>query len=317
MKLESKEKPVLFSYTEIPDIFFTEYMQMASGDCVKVYFYMVFLANYNKEININEIAKSLALQYSTVEKAIQFWEEQGLIIKIPTGYSLANIQEIELAKLYNPKISSSPEDMKKTEKSKERAHTVECINNQFFHGVMSPSWYPDIDMLFEKYGFDDQVMFTLFNYANDNGGLHLKYITTVADGWYKCNIRTLDDLENYFEKREKINGLKREISKTLRLNRPLNAFEEEKIEKWNQEFGYGMDIINLALGRSTNTANAGFAYFDKILTDWHNKEYKTISDIQNHLNASQKNKVKKSDSIPNNYEFTQSTFDSLNLLYDN
>lgn len=319
MKLEAKEKSVLFSSTEIPDIFFTEYMQHASGDFIKVYFYLVFLANYKKEININDVAKSLALSFPTVQDAIQYWEEQGLLIKNPTGYSLTNIQEVELAKLYNPKLTSSPEDMKKTEQSKERAHAIDCINNDFFQGVMSPTWYTDIDMLFNKYGFDEQVMIALFSYAADKRALHLKYIQTVADGWYKCNIKTFDDLDTYFAKREKINVYKKEISNKLRLNRALNTFEEDYVEKWTQEYNFGMEIIDLALQRSTTKNNAGFAYFDKILTDWHQKDYKTVSDIQNHLSSiAEKNiKAKQVEKISNQFEYTQSTFDSLDSLYDN
>lgn len=319
MKLESKEKSLLFSSTEIPDIFFTEYMQIASGDFVKVYFYMVFLSNYNKDININELSKILSLSYPTVEDAIKFWEEQGLLIKNPTGYSLANIQELELAKNYNPRISSSPEEMKKNEKTKERAHAIECINNEFFQGVMSPTWYTDIDMLFNKYGFDEQVMIALFNYASDKRALHLKYIQTVADGWYKCNIKNFDDLDNYFAKREKINIYKKNISNKLRLNRALTTFEEDYVEKWTQEYNYGMDIIDLALQRSTTKNNAGFAYFDKLLTDWHDKDYKTVSDVQNHLNSiTEKNtRTKQVEKISKQFEYTQSTFDSFDSLYDN
>lgn len=319
MKLEAKEKSVLFSSTEIPDIFFTEYMQIASGDFVKVYFYLVFLANYKKDININEVAKSLSLSFPTVQDAIKFWEEQGLLIKNPTGYSLANLQELELAKLYNPKLTSSPEDMKKTEQSKERAHAIDCINNEFFQGVMSPTWYTDIDMLFNKYGFDEQVMIALFSYASDKRALHLKYIQTVADGWYKCNIKTFDDLDTYFAKREKINIYKKEISNKLRLNRALTTFEEDYVEKWTQEYNFGMEIIDLALQRSTTKNNAGFAYFDKLLTDWHEKDYKTVSDVQNHLSSiSEKTtRTKQVEKLSNQFEYTQSTFDSLDSLYDN
>ena len=32
MKLDSKDNSILFSHTEIPDIFFTEYLSSASGD---------------------------------------------------------------------------------------------------------------------------------------------------------------------------------------------------------------------------------------------------------------------------------------------
>ena len=47
MKLEQNQKNLLFEKTEIPDIFFNEYLSMANGDFVKVYLYMLFLSKYN------------------------------------------------------------------------------------------------------------------------------------------------------------------------------------------------------------------------------------------------------------------------------
>ena len=57
-------------------------------------------------------------------------------------------------KLYSPKLTSSPEDIEKNSKNQYRAKAIENINNQFFQGIMSPSWYSDIDMWFKKYNFD-------------------------------------------------------------------------------------------------------------------------------------------------------------------
>ena len=48
MKLTQNDKSLLFSCTEIPDIFFTEYLPEASGDYIKVYLHMNFLSKYNK-----------------------------------------------------------------------------------------------------------------------------------------------------------------------------------------------------------------------------------------------------------------------------
>ena len=48
MKLEQNEKNLLFSYTELPDVFFTEYLSMASGDNIKVYLYILFYLNIIK-----------------------------------------------------------------------------------------------------------------------------------------------------------------------------------------------------------------------------------------------------------------------------
>ena len=319
MNIEQKDKSLLFSKTEIPDVFFTEYLPLANGDFVKVYIYMLFLSNYGKDANITDLSKILALPYNTIQDALKFWEEQGVIIKKTNGYSLVNLQEIELSKLYNPKLTSSPEDIKLTEKSKYRAHAIDSINNQFFQGLMSPSWYTDIDLWFTKYGFDEQVMIALFNYCADNRALHRNYIQTVADAWAKNNIKTFNDLDDYFAKNEKINILKKEISKKLRLQRNFNTFEEDYIAKWNQDFGYGMDIIEIALKRSTSKVNAGFDYYDKLLTDWHQKGLNSVYDVQAHLSSITDKKTRENQiaKVANQFEYTQSTFDSLNSLYDN
>ena len=42
MKLDFVDDSLLFLNTSIPDIFFTEYLPIASGDFIKVYFYTYF-----------------------------------------------------------------------------------------------------------------------------------------------------------------------------------------------------------------------------------------------------------------------------------
>ena len=59
MKLEKNSNSMLFSSTEIPDVFFTEYMSQASGDFIKVYLCLVFLSKYDKDINLNDLSKKL------------------------------------------------------------------------------------------------------------------------------------------------------------------------------------------------------------------------------------------------------------------
>ena len=198
MKLEQNEKNLLFSYTELPDVFFTEYLSMASGDNVKVYLYILFLSKYNKDIKLTDLSKVLSLSFPVIQEAIKFWEDLGLIVRKNNGYIVKNIQEIALNKLYNPKITSSPEDIEKNSKNQYRARAIESINSSFFQGVMSPSWYNDIILWFNKYGFDEQVMISLFNYCYNKSALHRNYVQTVADSWNKNNIKTFSDLDLYY-----------------------------------------------------------------------------------------------------------------------
>lgn len=186
MKIEAKEDLGLFSSTEIPDIFFSEYLGLASGDAVKVYLYLSFLSKNDKDVNINEISKILSLSYDVVNQSIKYWEEQGLLIKKPDGYVLANLKEITLGKLYSPKVTSSPESIEKNEKNKKRTICIESINNQFFSGTMNPTWYTDIDLWFEKYGFDEQVMVALFSYCIEKtNNINRNYIQAVAERMVK------------------------------------------------------------------------------------------------------------------------------------
>ena len=43
MKLENTEILPLFSKTEIPDIFFSEYLSQANGDFIKVFVFIIFV----------------------------------------------------------------------------------------------------------------------------------------------------------------------------------------------------------------------------------------------------------------------------------
>ena len=141
----------------------------------------------------------------------------------------------------------------------------------------------------------------------------------MQSGWSKSKIKTYEELEDYFSKQEKINGLKKEITSKLGIYRQLNAFEEEYILKWTDEYGYNMDIIELALKRSVLKSNAGFKYYDDILTDWHVKGLTTPEQVNAYTTsiAEKKTRTKQVQNIAKQFEFTQSTFDSFDNLYDN
>ena len=320
MKLEQNDKSMLFSNTEIPDVFFTEYLSSANGDYIKVYLYILFLSKYDKDIKINDLSKKLALPLKTIQEAFKYWEEAGVLIKKHTGYILVNLQEVELLKLYSPKLTSSPEDIKKNAKNQYRAKAIENINNQFFQGIMSPSWYSDIDMWFKKYNFDEQVMLALFNYCFDHSALHRNYIQVVTDSWYKNNIRSFSDLDKYYEKQEKISSVKKSIIKKLGLNRNLTVYEDAYVEKWTIDYGYSLDIIEIALKKTTSKSNISFEYLNKIISDWHDRNLKTATEIQEYIQMSKQKQENIKDmkkQVSNYNNSNQRTYDNFDNLYAN
>lgn len=319
MKLEKSDNSLLFSTTSIPDAFFTEYFPQASSDSIKVFLYLYFLSKYGKEIKINDLSKKLNLPLKAIQDSIKYWERLGLLIRKNSGYEFANMQEIELHKLYNPKITQSVDQIKNTEKNQYRAKAIETINNEFFQGVMSPSWYGDIDLWFSKYSFDEEVMVSLFRYCFNRSALHRNYIQAVAEAWSQNNIKTYEDLDKYYAQQEALAKISKAIAKKLGLNRQLSQYEEAYIEKWVNDYGYDMKIIELALKKTTSKSNPNFDYINKILSDWHDRGLKTPEAIEKFLaDMKQKNKdIKNIEKKAGYNNYSQRSYTNLSDLYAN
>lgn len=319
MKIEQKDTSFIFSTTSVPDIFFTEYLSSANGDFIKVYLYMLFLSKYNKDIKINDLSKALNIPVKLIQEACAFWEESGVITKKINGYIVNNLQDIELHKLYSPKLTLSPKDIEQNAQNQYRAKAIESINNNYFQGIMSPSWYGDIEMWFKKYGFDEQVMITLFDYCFNKSALHRNYIQAVADAWSKNNIKTYADLENYEQSQEKLVLIKKSIAKKLKLSRQLTQYEEAYIEKWIVDFKYDVDIIDLALKKTTSKTNPSFDYLDKLISDWHDRNLKTPADINEFLSTfkKQSNNIKELAKKTGYSNYEQRSYENLDSLYAN
>lgn len=322
MKLEQNDVSLIFSQTSIPDVFFTEYLSQASGDFVKVYLYLYFLSKYNKDVKINDLSKKLELPLKIIQDAVKYWEEAGLLIRKNQGFIVANLQEIELNKVYKPRISMSAQDVKKVAENKYRAKAIDTINNEFFQGVMSPSWYGDIDLWFKKYGFDEEVMIALFRYCFNKSALHRSYISTVAEAWNKNKIKTFSDLDLYYQKEEKLKSIGNSIRKKMRISRNLSVYEEAYIEKWNLTYGYGLDIIDIALKKTTSKFNPSFEYLDKLISDWHERGLKTSSQVLEYIEKQKNIPVQKNSSNSTNSgnvsaNYPQRNYSNLNSFYSN
>jgi len=319
MKLEQNDLSMLFSSTDLPDVFITEYLSQAPGDYIKVYLYMLFLSKYSKDIKLNDLSKKIAVPLNIIQDAMKYWEETEVITKKGTGYIVNNIQEIELNKLYSPKLTVSKETIQNMEKDKSRSNAIEAINGMFFQGIMSPSWYSDIDLWFKKYEFDEEVMLALFRYCFEKSALHKNYVKAVADAWHGNNIKTFSDLEEYDENNEKIKKAKKNISKKLGLTRNLTQYEEAYIEKWLQEYKYNLEIIDLALKKTTSKSNPNFDYIDKIITDWHDRKLLNSDDVKNYLLEfkNKTNQIKELEKKTGYQNYDQRNIDNFDKFYAN
>ena len=319
MKLEQNEKPLLFSETTIPDIFFAEHLSQIPGDYLKIYLYMIFLSKYSKDIKLNDLSKKLNIPLKAINDGLKFLEDNNLILKKSAGYLVINLQEFTLHNLYTPNLTMSKEKVEQTAKNKSRTKAIEHINNMYFQGIMGPSWYNDIDIWFTKYGFDEQVMIALIDYCYKRSALHRNYVQTVAEAWASNKIKTWNDLDIYYTKQENLNKMKKSIAKKLGKHNGLTQYEEAYIENWVLNFGYDMDIIEIALKRTTFKQNPTFEYINNIINDWHERNLKTPAEV-NAFVEQRKKQIKDTKELKSkvskiNYE--QRKYDNLDFLYAN
>lgn len=319
MKLEQNDKPILLATTEIPDIFFSEYLSNMTGDYLKIYLYLVFLSKYKGEININDLSKKLALPINVINEGMKYLEKEGFVLRKQTGFIVVDLQEKTLNNLYTLKIQTSSEKLEQNAKNKERIRLIEYLNNKYFQGVMGPTWYTDIDTWIEKYGFDEHVMINLFDYCYTKSALHRNYVQAVAEAWGLNKIKNLDDLDNYYMGQEKLMKIKKEIAKKLGRKNGLTQYEEAYIETWVNEYKYDLSVIEIALKRTTSRSNPSFEYINNIIKDWNDRNLRTPNQVNEFLEQRKKqNKdTKELQKQVKKESFEQRTYSNLNFLYAN
>ena len=281
--------------------------------------YIIFLSKYKKDIKLNDLSKKLNIPLKSINDGLKFLEENNLIIRKSNGYIIVDLQEYTLHNLYSPNLTISKSKIEQNSKNKSRLKVIEHINNAYFQGIMGPSWYNDIDLWFKKYSFDEQVMIALFDYCYKRSALHRNYIQTVAESWASNNIKTYNDLDKYYEQQESLNKYKKIIARKLGKHSGLTQYEEAYIENWVLNYNYDMNIIELALKRTTYKQNPTFEYINNIITDWHDRNLKTPSEITAFLEQRkiQEKNAKNLKKSVNKINYEQRKYDNLDFLYAN
>lgn len=93
---------------------------------------------------------------------------------------------------------------------------IEKINQIYFCGVMSLSWYSDIDKMFNVYGFSREVIEELFKYCNDKNKLNNNYVLTVAESWHNSKIKNNEDLKEFLENKKAKNIIDSRIENIIK-----------------------------------------------------------------------------------------------------
>lgn len=309
----------------IPSIFVSNNMPSLDEISIKTYLYIIFLAINNIDFELEDMAKKLGVKRVEIEKALDTLESEELVLKTMEGYEILDVKEQEINNTYMPKLKPKLSEEKSIVERKRMA-AISAINDSFFQGIMALSWYIDINTLFEKYNFDEDVMIALFHECAERKALKKNYVFKVAESWYKGGVKTFEQLEDYQKKSEDMNKLKTKIKSKLRFNRAFTEYEEQYISQWIEEYGYTFEEIDYAIKKTLNKGTPSIGYINGILRNWNEKGYKTIKDIltaeenmtkDKMINGEIKKQTKDNNSNLKHKNYEQRKNVNLNEYYDN
>ena len=263
---------------ELPGIFVSNCMASLDELSLKLYIYIKFLARNKMDFSSSDIAKKLRIKTSELEEVFDKLEQEELILKTVDGYDILDVKEQEINKIYIPKLEPKVSKAK-TQVEQKRIAAATAINESFFQGIMALSWYVDISTLFEKYGFDEDVMIALFHECNERKALKKNYVFKAAESWYKGGVKTFEQLEDYLNEQEKTNQIKSKIKSKLRLGRAFTEYEEQCIKSWIDEFKYSFEEIDYAIKKTLSIGTPSIGYINGILKNWNDNGYKNIAEI--------------------------------------
>lgn len=294
MKFEEKYNP-LFSFIQISDLFFTDYLPELDSVSVKLYITCLYLNKRRKEVTREGLAESVKVTPAVIDEKLICLENAGLLVRMQDRIILQDINQKELERLYRSRTSGAMSDEFTLGRSviNKRTDVVKSISDKFFGGQMPPSWYTEIDLWFDKYSFEPEVMFMLFQHCSQNRVITKPYMRKVAESWGEREIRTAEQLEKYLMEYDRFREDKGKVAKKLRLNSNLDAYSEEILKKWFLIYHYDFDTVELALKSAPRAKNATLSYFDAIITQWYQLGLRKKEEVEKY-EAERREKMKSS-----------------------
>lgn len=251
----------LFDSTPVENMFITEYMLRAPGDFVKVYLYGLMLCYHHAErMSLSSMAKDLDMQEEDVERAMRYWERDGLVRRTgdnPVRYTYYNLKQITLARAENPG--------EKLYNRRLVGEVERILDKQEVH----PSDFNIIFDWIDVLELPEEVVLMLLQMEkgkSKTGRVKLSYADNVAKEWAQSGVRTVEDVE-------KIVVMKKERERQLRLvlaelGQPRQPTEAEKkvYNKWVDEWGFTYEQIRNSCEETLSGTNPTLKFLDAILS---------------------------------------------------
>ncbi len=219
----------------------------------------------------------------------------------------------ELSPPAKPNYSTT--DVEKAMKDSDFEDIIYLINTLFGRPV-TQNQISSILYIYDTLHFTSDLFEYLIEYCVDRNKKNIRYMESVAMGWYKDGIRTKQQAKDQVYQ---TNSVAKTVFKALgiRSDRTITPAEIEIINTWTNDYGFSEELIGKACEVATLSKPTGATlnYVNGILEDWSKNNVKTLADVDairkahSAKLAMEKTGGKSSGNISNFNDFKQSTSD--------
>lgn len=245
--------------------FIVEYLPYADGDYVKVYLYGLSLAarKSDPDDSLERLSRRLDLDISTVNAAIDYWTELGLMSRLGGDITYLSLKTVR------PKIKKFDVD-KFAEFN--RQSQIYISERQ-----ITPNEFNEYYALMERLNLEWQAMVLIVKYCVDlkGGNVSCAYILAVARNLAQDGYRTYDEVANRLEEYGVYYNDLTAVLAVMGGKRPDH--ETVKLyKKWKMSYKYDRETI---LHVAESVKKGGAAMLDARLTLYHDLGLTTAAQI--------------------------------------
>ena len=230
------------AFTNIENLFITEYLPVAEGDAVKVYLYGLFLCQHpESDQSVSDMATTLKMQEKAIIDCFSFWEEFGL---------LSIISKEPFAVQYHP-IRSSTFSKPKKYKAEKYSDFTKGLQALIPNRMISTNEYTEYFAIMETYFIKPEAMLMIVKYCIDRkgGDISYRYISKVAKDFGNRSINTADKVEKELSSYIAQTGVLEQILRSLSLRRQPDIEDANLFKKWTGELSFDSDNIIFAASK--------------------------------------------------------------------
>lgn len=301
------------SSTSVSNIFIDEYMSGANGEFVKVYLYLLRQLNSADAVfSLSEIADKFEHTEKDVKRALCYWERMQLLhLDYDTNQNLIGIRLMDAISKDKPDTSYiqtsdtvTPPTPVATDTPAPKSYSADAIKRfteqeavtelvfiaeQYLGRTLTATDLNAIFYFYDELKLSVELIEYLIEYCVSNRHTSIRYIEKVALSWSESGYQTIEQVK---QANGQYNQFYSAVMKALGISgRNLVSAETAYIEKWKNEFGFSIELIQKACEKTIQAIHEpSFEYTDRILSNWKESHISTLADVSKADTEHQKRK---------------------------